>query len=482
MGEPRKTVSCAGQRIACLAGFFGLFLMRWLTNRYVFPLYTEALAESGAAVNLFKDATVGSSALALTAVAVISMWHQRWLSGKTLPYASLGLLITGFCTTVAAQTGSGHLAVYTAGAVLVDVGCSLVCVMVCLGAMALSMREVCACVALGAVAAYAARAGLMRFDPQTGYLLFTVTSLATTHVSIMSCEQTLQQLDGHDAPAELAVTNPMSFLSLGHRLYVSLFAFEVAYGFAMTVGDFIEAASWSLPVLGLLACVALPMVFIRSGTKADWLLMFCILCVLAGIVSFPVADAAASAFGKASLSAGSNLFQALAFGMLATLGSRNRLGGPTVAAWGCAVMYLGIIIGANAGRFAVSFFADPSLVSAATAGAVVIYMAAMLVLLHNFSIKVTMDSIVDVPEADPTVTAPDTQSDIDAVCRKLADTHSLTARETEVLALLARGRNSPFIQNELGISYNTARTHVRHIYEKCGFHTQQELIDAVEKR
>lgn len=42
-------------------------------------------------------------------------------------------------------------------------------------------------------------------------------------------------------------------------------------------------------------------------------------------------------------------------------------------------------------------------------------------------------------------------------------------------------RNSPFIQEELHISYNTTRTHVRHIYEKCGFHTQQELIDAVEK-
>lgn len=58
--------------------------------------------------------------------------------------------------------------------------------------------------------------------------------------------------------------------------------------------------------------------------------------------------------------------------------------------------------------------------------------------------------------------------------------HGLTPREGEVLLLLARGRNSPYIQEELHISYNTARTHVRHIYEKRGFHTQQELIDAVE--
>ena len=67
-------------------------------------------------------------------------------------------------------------------------------------------------------------------------------------------------------------------------------------------------------------------------------------------------------------------------------------------------------------------------------------------------------------------------------CDQLAARHWLTAREREVLELLARGRNSPFIQETLGVSYNTARTHVRHIYEKCGFHAHQELIDEVERQ
>ena len=71
--------------------------------------------------------------------------------------------------------------------------------------------------------------------------------------------------------------------------------------------------------------------------------------------------------------------------------------------------------------------------------------------------------------------------DLTAATARLANQAGLSPREAEVFALLARGRNSPFIQEALGISYNTARTHVRHIYEKCGFHTQQELIDTVDR-
>ncbi|MFR1638137.1 MAG: response regulator transcription factor [Eggerthellaceae bacterium] len=62
----------------------------------------------------------------------------------------------------------------------------------------------------------------------------------------------------------------------------------------------------------------------------------------------------------------------------------------------------------------------------------------------------------------------------------LASVHGLTEREGEVFALLARGRNGAFIQEECRVTRNTAKTHIRHIYQKLGVHTQQELIDLVE--
>lgn len=64
-------------------------------------------------------------------------------------------------------------------------------------------------------------------------------------------------------------------------------------------------------------------------------------------------------------------------------------------------------------------------------------------------------------------------------CRELADQHGLTAREYEVLVLLASGRSAPYIGNELGIATSTVNFHVRHIYEKLGSHSKQEIIDTV---
>lgn len=58
----------------------------------------------------------------------------------------------------------------------------------------------------------------------------------------------------------------------------------------------------------------------------------------------------------------------------------------------------------------------------------------------------------------------------------------LTARETEILSLLVRGRTLPYIANELFVTTGTVKTHVRHIYEKSLANNRQELLDKVEAR
>ncbi len=72
-------------------------------------------------------------------------------------------------------------------------------------------------------------------------------------------------------------------------------------------------------------------------------------------------------------------------------------------------------------------------------------------------------------------------ADLDERCAIVAHRFQLTPREAEVLALLARGRTSPIIQEKLVVSQNTVRTHVRHIYAKLGVHSQQELINLVDE-
>ena len=65
-------------------------------------------------------------------------------------------------------------------------------------------------------------------------------------------------------------------------------------------------------------------------------------------------------------------------------------------------------------------------------------------------------------------------------CAKVAADYALSDREHEVMVLLAKGRNLPYIQDELLLSKSTVSTHRQHIYQKLGIHSQQELIDRVQ--
>ena len=69
--------------------------------------------------------------------------------------------------------------------------------------------------------------------------------------------------------------------------------------------------------------------------------------------------------------------------------------------------------------------------------------------------------------------------DPDARIAAIAHEHGLTPRETEVFALLARGRSIPYVRDALVISRETAATHAKHIYAKLDVHSRQELIDLV---
>ncbi|MEC4184199.1 helix-turn-helix transcriptional regulator [Adlercreutzia sp. R21] len=69
---------------------------------------------------------------------------------------------------------------------------------------------------------------------------------------------------------------------------------------------------------------------------------------------------------------------------------------------------------------------------------------------------------------------------IDRSVGQLAIEHGLTPRERDVLALMAQGRSSTFIGEELFVSTNTVRKHIAHVYEKLGVHSKQELLTLVQ--
>lgn len=58
-----------------------------------------------------------------------------------------------------------------------------------------------------------------------------------------------------------------------------------------------------------------------------------------------------------------------------------------------------------------------------------------------------------------------------------AEAMRLSPREREVLELISKGRDVPYIEQELVLSKSTVKTHIRHIYEKCGVSSRQALLD-----
>ena len=65
---------------------------------------------------------------------------------------------------------------------------------------------------------------------------------------------------------------------------------------------------------------------------------------------------------------------------------------------------------------------------------------------------------------------------------QVARDFSLTAKETEVLVLAAKGRTTQRISEELGISAGTVNTHLAHIYKKLDVHDRQQMLDMLEGR
>lgn len=96
-------------------------------------------------------------------------------------------------------------------------------------------------------------------------------------------------------------------------------------------------------------------------------------------------------------------------------------------------------------------------------------------------------AIAPLPEPVPSPTDNDSPSNLtleerlEQACASFATDHGLSARESEVLTLIANGRDVPYIERELVLAKSTVKTHIKHIYEKCGVSSRQDLLDMLEE-
>lgn len=69
----------------------------------------------------------------------------------------------------------------------------------------------------------------------------------------------------------------------------------------------------------------------------------------------------------------------------------------------------------------------------------------------------------------------------EAAIEAFAKRYGISKREQDVVHLLSKGRNVPFICDELFIAKSTVQTHIKHIYAKTGTSNRQELLDIIEQ-
>lgn len=152
---------------------------------------------------------------------------------------------------------------------------------------------------------------------------------------------------------------------------------------------------------------------------------------------------------------------------------------PPVLVYGlfAGVVYACLLVGSLVGLF-VGAGQDVGLAELAVLALVAVYVLSLLMLApHN---KRKREADAPVVQTAQLAGRGEFGDAVSERCAAVVHRYDLSRREAEVLDLLARGRDVPYVAEELVISKNTVRSHAKKIFLKTGVHSRQELIDLVE--
>lgn len=478
MKESVQCTACGRRQTTrrVLIALTALLFADWSLNAHVFPLYDTILPA------MREVCTLSSGAL-LLAGALTASRRPRMLDGRAIAATAAGCACAG-SVAVLLSAQNPHTVLMAVGACVLSL--SEGCCMMLVGMALVSLerkRMVPVVVSAQAASSLASLVCPVGFSPlwfaMHGACLLLV-SIAALPLAVPLIARLARDMPPHDA----SLTQPASFLPFGHQVFVCLFLFRVVYGFMLTFGENAGVPADSPALLAASLITAVVYRIRPAWITTDGIFIAAALCALAGLLYTPLSSVVPPAITVSLAGAGVGLFELFNWIVLAALARKNIHGSMTVFAWGCALNSVGVVLGANAGRFVNESWVDHRQLAAfAIMNIVLAGTAYAAVFLRGFSFERTISSL---QESAPLVThleaagRGDPVLSLDDACAVVEQRFGLTKREGEVLGLLARGRSGVFVQNELCVSYNTVKSHVKHIYQKTGVHAHQELIDLVE--
>lgn len=506
VAAPATLRVCAALTLELLSSFI-VNTMLFPNVALVMPVAREISTYSGAAFSI---------AVAVAAYARPSLMREGVWSAACLA-STVGAAILLYLGVLTNNT-----TLLLLGAPFGGLGSAWLAVLIGVGLANLGAARAMLAVPAGFVLEYAFRCGLMALGLPSSMGLATIAFVAALVASYLfirhDARAILESVHDSTAPNVLNITSPSSYVSFSSLAFVSILLFNIACGFAL--GGASSASSVAGALISFIpVTIALVVVVARGSISTDTLYRGSMLLVFAGLLTTPLllfggflatplllfggADSFNMQAHGTLLSAGSDLFNVLMYCFIAAVGARNKLGAVSVSASFLATQWLGIGIGAPVAQFVNEISTSNATVAAWITMAITFaFVAYNYVGMRNYSFAETIEGITPAhteslmknasgeevaaqlaEEAEPAEGLQQKSDDtaFETACAAVAEKHRLTARETEVFELLARGRTSPVIQEKLVLSHNTVKTHVRHIYAKLDVHSQQELINMVEE-
>ncbi|MDR2957265.1 MAG: helix-turn-helix transcriptional regulator [Coriobacteriales bacterium] len=461
--------------VLCLISMLLLFFTNWSINSMVFPLYDKYFFN-------MREVCTAASGVVLILIALLSIRRARQLHGIWLV---AGLLFGTIIGVMLVFIGDfiGNVIVLGIGACLLTSGMGISMVVTGLGLISQSPKRTLICIVAAELVIFQ-----MRYLAPAGYsvirlFIFTSALIIGALIVYPLAKASLIESEGGVSPIEASIVEPASYLPFGHQLFICLFLFRIVYGFILTFGaiDGIPTESvWGLVAVGILFIV----VMINSSMLSmNRLFNIAFLFALAGFLLVPAHEVIKLSVTHGLLSCSIGVFEIFNYYVLISLARRNRRNAISTFSWGTAILVVGVISGANLGRFTNHYWAsNDQVVILIVAGLTLTLVAYTIIFLRDFSFDKTIAEVIEhhQPVVRHRLESPVEIDSFDRKCDTIALQHNLTKRQTEIFKLLAKGRSGVFIQNELMVSYNTIKAHVKHIYLKLDVHTQQELIDLVE--
>lgn len=422
-----------------------------------------------------QAASVATAALML-ATALSGLWRPSLLKTRTLMIAFYTLALSG-CLGAVLGTWLDEPLLKLWGLIALTATGSLATLLVKASCVTLGERRILICILASFLLGHLFSFAFSFLGTTAGAILAPAIAFASAAATYPSYRPLLDRLAASVPPGSLAAARPRAFLPLGHPVFIYLFLFNAAHGYLLSFAATGAREASSLPTIVAVIAIAALVARRKGRMFPDALFSASVLLIIGGILLAPLAESGGY-LASVLLALGVACFNLLYLYVLLVMSARNEANALPILAWGAFIEEVGITVGGLIGGLVLHQFAsDPTVVQTLSVAVVLVILAFVLFTVRSFSFDETIRSL----ESGTSLDLAAHTAAWEGRCDAIATSAGLTPREKEVFALLARGRNSPYIQKELVITNNTVKAHVRHIYQKLGISSHQELIDLVDQ-